>query len=58
MNEIQSRFEIHRLKSELEDDQVKIQQFECELADLKFKQSSNDTNSINVKFLMNSFSFK
>jgi hypothetical protein len=51
MNEIQSRMENYRLKCDLDDDQIKIQQLERELADLKFKQSSKDTNSINVNFL-------
>ncbi len=47
-NEIQSHLEIDRLKSELQTDQIKIQQLECELSDLKFKQSSKNNQSIDV----------
>ena len=48
MNEIQSRLEIYRLKAELEDDRLKIQQLEYEVANLKIKQTTNDMKSINV----------
>jgi len=41
MNEIQSRLEIYRLKAELEDDRLKIQQLEYEVANLKIKQTTN-----------------
>lgn len=51
MNEIQSRLEIHRLKAELEDDRLKIQQLEYEVANLKIKQTTNDMKSINVNLV-------
>ncbi|CAF5104739.1 unnamed protein product, partial [Rotaria magnacalcarata] len=44
-NEIQYRLEIDRLQSELKYDQLKIQQLERELADVKLKQSRIDTTS-------------
>ncbi|CAF1269614.1 unnamed protein product [Rotaria sordida] len=45
-NEIQYRLEIDRLKTELHDDQIKIQELERELANMKFKQSNIDNSSI------------
>ncbi|CAF3042476.1 unnamed protein product [Rotaria sp. Silwood2] len=45
-NEIQYRLEIDHLKSELHNDQIKIQQLERELATMKFKQSNIDNSSI------------
>ncbi|CAF0953552.1 unnamed protein product [Adineta ricciae] len=45
-NEIQYRLEADRLKTELQDDQIKIQQLEHDLSDWKFKQSNQNTESI------------
>ncbi|CAF0830686.1 unnamed protein product [Adineta ricciae] len=45
-NEIQYRLEADRLKAELQDDQIKIQQLEHDLSDWKFKQSNQNTDSI------------
>ena len=47
-NEIQYRLEAERLKAELQDDQIKIQQLEHDLSDWKFKQSHQNTDSIEV----------
>jgi hypothetical protein len=60
VSEIQCRLEADHLKSELQDDQLKIQQLERDLLDLKLKQSSNDANSIDVNYFLyknNCFSF-
>jgi hypothetical protein len=48
-SETQYRLEVDRLKVDLQCDQVKFQQLERQLTDLKFERTSiDDTNSTNV----------
>jgi hypothetical protein len=54
-SEIQYRLEVDRLKADLQCDQVKIQQLERELNDLKFERTNLDNSSTNV--YMNKINF-
>lgn len=49
-NEIEYRFEIDSLKSDKHHYQIKNQELEHQLADLKLKQLNIDHNSIEVNF--------
>jgi len=48
-SETQYRLEVDRLKADFQCDQVKFQQLERELIDLKLERTNLDKNSTNVK---------
>jgi hypothetical protein len=48
-SETQYRLEVDRLKTDLQCDQVRFQQFDRELADLRFERNNTDPNSSDVR---------